>query len=145
MRKVRYELLRVADSLPMIEHDSVGGAILRSMVNAPAIATSLTDTFIPPWWSEDILMHGDLILSWGTSNTYPDGGERERYIVERRVYLIERFIVRSQVLDADGYPLKSEAVPVAFNLSYSDALTQRKRFQSERPDLFFDIIPQVRG
>lgn len=137
-KRIRYELLREAPILPEIHHDSVGGAIMRAMRNRKAIAISQS-SFILPWW--DFITEGNIQLGWGKVKEYPSGGEGEVYIVQRVAYE-HTVMIRCHVLDGDGYPIKEDSFPIAYNLPVSQALVRLDYLRQEFPDFFFDIFPQ---
>lgn len=141
MTQTRYELLRINDVVyPEMSSQSVGGAILRSLRDARAIATSY-QSFIPPDWNS--ISNDALTIAWGKAGSYPSGDERNMYLVER-VRIEPRYIVRAMYLDNDGLPLKSDYIPVGYNLTLSEAMA-RKRALEEDPNLrmfFIDIFPQ---
>jgi hypothetical protein len=121
-----------------MHHDSICGAIARSLCGAAPLAAQGT-SFIPPWWPYE--NYGDLVIGWGKVGIYPGGEERLGYLVERHNDET-RFYVRAQILDANGYPLKSSAIPVMFGLTQRQALYHRHALQQADATRFFDIFPQ---
>jgi len=136
--RYRYELLREAPVIPHILHPSVGLGILKRMKNRPAVGYS-SEPFTMPWWEQ--IKFENLRLAVARVGKYPGGVEQDYYFVERLVP-DPRFVVRSQVYDCEGYPLKSSATPVQFSLCLGDALRIRSQYAIADKDRFYDIFPQ---
>ena len=138
--RIRYELLREAPvTVPELLHPSISFGVLDSMKNYPAIGISY-EAFIMPWWKQ--VKRGNLRLGIVQTGKYPGGVEvRDYYYVER---LVEEpsFVVRSQVYDCEGYPLKSSAVHIQTDLTKREALLLRHKYAKADPTRFYDIFLQ---
>ena len=136
---IRYELLREAPVIPEILHSSVGLGILKYMEHSPALGYSNT-SFIQPWWEQ--IAYKNLRLGVIRVGKYPGGAGKEDYYFVERLVKEPAFIVRSQVFDCEGYPLKASSIPVHFGLSLSEALRCRLRYSEVDASRFYDIFPQ---
>lgn len=137
MSTLKYELLAFRKAPDEIAHDSVGGAIARSLRKSEAILLDET-SFIPPWFQ--VQTFGLLRLGWGNLDPHLDGCH---FVVERQVVDSGLFSVREIFLDGIGYPVKSQANQLETGLTLYVALKLRHEMACQLGSQHFvDVVPQ---
>lgn len=132
-----YGLLAFRKAPDTVAHDSVGGAIGRSLRESDAILVD--DTSWIPWWFEvrDI---GTIRIGWGSLDPHLDG---LHIIVERWMWGSGLFAVREIFLDGGSYPVKSKAHMLETGLTLPAALRLRTEMACQLGSQHFvDVIPQ---
>lgn len=137
MSTLTYELLAFRKAPDEIAHDSVGGAIVRSLRESAAILIDGT-SFIPPWFT--MRTCGLLRIGWGSLDPHFDGCH---FVVERLVTDSGLFSVREVFLDGGGYPVKSQANQLETGLTLFAALRMRDEMACQLGSQHFvDVVPQ---